>query len=58
LYKNHLEAAKEQLKRKPYKFPKLKIVGDVASIDDFKEENFILEGYEAHPRIKADLVIL
>jgi len=58
LYKNHIEAAKEQLVRKPYPFPKLKIVGKVNSIDDFKEENFELIGYEAHPRIKTDLVIL
>jgi thymidylate synthase len=58
LYTNHLDPAKEQLQRKPYPFPKLKIVGDVASIDDFKEENFILENYQAHPRIGADLVIL
>lgn len=58
LYKNHLEPAKEQLQRKPYPFPTLKIVGDVKSIDDFKEENFVLEGYEAHPRIKTDLVIV
>jgi thymidylate synthase len=58
LYKNHLEAAKEQLQRKPYPLPKLKIVGDVKDIDSFTEENFILEGYEAHPRIKTDLVIV
>jgi thymidylate synthase len=58
LYNNHLEPAKEQLHRKPYPFPKLKIVGDVQSIDDFKIENFVLEGYQAHPHIKADLVIL
>jgi thymidylate synthase len=58
LYVNHIESAKEQLRRKPYPFPKLKIVGDVASIDDFKEENFVLEGYQAHPRLKTDLVIL
>lgn len=58
LYKNHIEPAKEQLRRKPYKFPTLKIVGDVTSIDNFKEENFILEGYESHPRIKTDLVIV
>lgn len=58
LYTNHLEAAKEQLQRKPYPFPKLKIVGDVKSIDDFTEENFVLEGYESHPHIKTDLVIL
>lgn len=58
LYKNHLEPAKEQLHRKPYPFPTLKIVGNVKTIDDFREENFILEGYVAHPRIKADLVLL
>lgn len=58
LYKNHVEPAKEQLRRKPYPFPTLKIIGDVASIDDFTEEHFVLENYEAHPRISTDLVIL
>jgi thymidylate synthase len=58
LYRNHIEAAKEQLKRKPKPFPKLKIVGTVQSIDDFREENFILEDYDPHPHIKTDLVIL
>jgi thymidylate synthase len=58
LYKNHIDPAKEQLRRKPYPFPKLEIVGDVKSIDDFKEENFILKDYTYHPQIKTDLVIL
>jgi thymidylate synthase len=58
LYTNHLEAAKEQIKRKPLPFPQLKIVGDPTDIDSFTEDNFVLEGYEAHPHIKADLVIL
>lgn len=58
LYKNHIDQAKEQLKRKPFTFPSLKIIGDPQSIDDFTEENFILEGYESHPAIKAPLVIL
>jgi thymidylate synthase len=58
LYHNHIESAKEQLRRKPYPFPRLKIVGDVQTIDDFKEENFVLEGYKSHPHIKTDLVIL
>ncbi len=58
LYKNHIDSAKEQLQRKPYPFPKLKIVGDVKNIDDFTEENFVLEGYQSHPRIKTDLVIV
>jgi thymidylate synthase len=58
LYVNHIDGAKEQLKRKPYKLPKLKIVGDPKTIDDFTAENFVLEGYESHPHIKTDLVIL
>lgn len=58
LYTNHLEPAKEQLRRKPFPLPKLKIVGKVNSIDDFREENFVLENYQAHPRIKTDLVIV
>ena len=58
LYNNHLEQGKEQIQRTPYAFPKLKIVGDVKSIDDFTPENFVIEDYEAHPHIKAPLVIL
>lgn len=58
LYKNHLEQAKEQVQRKPFAFPQLKISGEVKSIDDFSEENFELTNYQAHPHIKADLVVL
>lgn len=58
LYKNHIDAAKEQLTRQPKPFPTLKIIGDVKNIDDFKEENIVLEGYDPHPSIKTDLVIL
>ena len=58
LYKNHLEVAKEQMQRKPYPFPRLKIVGNPKTIDDFTEDNFVLENYQAHDRIKTDLVIV
>lgn len=58
LYHSHIEAAKEQIKRKPYKFPTLKIVGNPKTIDDFTIDNFVLENYESHPHIKTDLVIL
>ncbi len=58
LYHNHLDQAKEQLQRKPLPFPRLKIVGNPQSIDDFTEENFELVGYDSHPHIKAPLVIL
>jgi thymidylate synthase len=58
LYKNHIEQAKEQIQRKPMPFPTLKITGDVKDIDSFTEDNFELVGYEAHPHIKAPLVIV
>jgi len=58
LYNNHLDQAKEQVQRKPYAFPQLKITGDVTSIDDFTAENFELTGYESYPHIKAPLVVL
>ena len=58
LYKNHVEPAKVQLHRKPLPFPTLRIAGNVASIDDFREEHFTLENYQAHPHIKTDLVIV
>ena len=58
LYQNHLEQAKEQLRRKPYRFPELRITGDPANIDSFGEDNFELIDYQAHPHIKAPLVIL
>lgn len=58
LYTNQLEPAKEQLHRAPFAFPKLTITGDQKTIDDFKIEDFVVEGYESHEHIKAPLVVL
>jgi len=58
LYSNQLDAAKEQLHRKPYPFPKLTINGDQKTIDDFKFEDFDLQDYQSHPAIKAPVVII
>lgn len=58
LYQNQIEQAKEQLVRKPFAFPKLEIMGDQKTIDDFKIEDFVVTGYESHPHIKAPLVVL
>lgn len=58
LYNNHLEAAKEQIQRKPLPFAKLKILGHVKDIDSFTADSLVLEGYEALPHIKVPLVIL
>ena len=55
LYLNHLEQADEQLSREPRALPRMKINPDVASIFDYKYEDFVLEGYDPHPTIKAPL---
>jgi len=57
LYTNHLEQADEQLSRKPYPLPVMKINPEVKSIYDFKFEDFELVGYEAHPHIKAVVAV-
>lgn len=58
LYANHLDQAKEQLKRTPTAFPKLTITGSQKDIDSFKAEDFVLEGYNPQAHIKAPLVVL
>ncbi len=57
LYTNHLEQAKLQLSREPYPLPKLKIVRQPDSIFDYQYEDFQIEGYQAHPHIKADIAV-
>jgi len=57
LYANHLEQVDEQLSRKPFPLPQMKINQDVKTIFDFKFEDFELVGYEAHPHIKATVAV-
>lgn len=57
LYTNHLEQARLQLTRKPYPLPEIHINSDVSSIFDFKFEDFVLRGYQAHPHIKAEVAV-
>ena len=56
LYLNHLDQAKEQLGREPYPFPTMTLEPK----DDlfaFDYEDFHLEGYQAHPAIKAPIAV-
>jgi len=57
LYLNHLDQAREQLTRKPYALPTMRLNPDVKSIFDFKYEDFKLENYQAHPTIKAEIAV-
>ncbi len=59
LYLNHIEQAKEQMRRELYPLPKLMFkdhLKDFDSIIDILRINdFILDGYQSHPAIKAPL---
>ncbi len=57
LYLNHIDQAREQLTRKPYALPTMRLNRDVTSIFDFKYEDFALENYRAHPTIKAEIAV-
>ncbi len=57
LYANHLEQAKQQLGRQPLPLPRMEINPDVGDLFDFKFEDFDLQGYQAHPHIKAAVAV-
>lgn len=57
IYENHIEQVKEQLKRKPRAFPKVRIIGKLDKIEDFKPEMVELVGYDPYPPIKAQLTV-
>ena len=59
IYKNSIEQVKEQISRSPKPLPALKIQ-NIKSLDDLKKygvNDFILDGYEHHPPIKAKMAI-
>lgn len=57
LYSNHMDQAKEQLSRYPYRIPTIHINPEVTDIFGFSFDDFRLAGYEAHPRIKAEVAV-
>ena len=57
LYTNHFEQAKLQLTRASRPLPTMKINPEIKDIFGFKYEDFILEGYNPHPHIKAPVAV-
>jgi thymidylate synthase len=57
LYSNHLEQAREQLKRAPRPFPRMKLNPARKELLDFQYEDFTLEAYDPHPAIKAPIAV-
>lgn len=57
IYENHIDQFKEQLKRKPKPFPKVSIKGKIDKLEDFTSDKVVLENYDSHPPIKAQLTV-
>ena len=57
LYSNHVEQAREQLSRAPRAFPRLRLNPEVKDLFAFRYEDFVLEGYDPHPAIKAPIAV-
>ncbi|MEM7704683.1 MAG: thymidylate synthase [Pseudomonadota bacterium] len=57
LYLNHLDQAREQLKRDPRALPTMSLNPDVDDLFAFRFEDFTLEHYEPHPHIKAPIAV-
>ena len=55
LYSNHIEQAKEQIGRTSFDLPQLKTSAKMDGICCNVPDDFILEGYQYHPTIKAPL---
>lgn len=57
IYSNHLEQIKLQLTREPRPLPTMTLNPEVRSVFDFKYEDFVLTGYDPHPRIKGEVAV-
>ena len=57
LYLNHLDQAKEQLSREPKEAPFMRFNPDRRDIFGWERSDFKLEGYDAHPSIRAPIAV-
>ncbi len=57
VYEIHIDQVKEQLKRKPRPFPKIRFIHNFKDIDEFKPEFVELVDYNPYPPIKAILSV-
>jgi thymidylate synthase len=57
IYDNHQEQVQLQLSREPRPYPKLVIGRRPPSIFDYAYEDFLFEGYDPHPAIKAPVAV-
>ena len=57
IYRNHFDQIREQLSREPRPLPRMVLNPEVKTIDDYKYEDFTLEGYDPWPAIKGEVSV-
>lgn len=60
IYKNHIDQVNQQIVRIPYDFPYIHLTKNISSIEDIESlefKDFIINNYNFHPVIKADMAI-
>lgn len=55
IYDNHVNELKQQIERKPYKFPEINIKNIYTSIDEYKVLDIDIINYEYYPPIKMEM---
>jgi len=57
IYNNHFDQVEEQLTRKPFPLPTLKLNPEVEAVWDFEMTDVELVGYESHEAIRAPMAV-
>lgn len=57
IYKNHITALRQQLKRWPRKAPQLRINPELKDLKDIKASDFALLNYNPHPSIRMKMAV-
>ena len=57
IYLNHLDQVNLQLTREPRALPTMRLNPEVDDLFAFRYEDFVLEGYDPHPAIKAPVAV-
>jgi thymidylate synthase len=55
IYEEHVDSLNEQIKRKPYEYPKILIKNKHKSIDDYNLEDIEIKNYKYHNKINMDM---
>ena len=55
IYEEHADSLNEQIKRKPFEFPKLKIKNVRDDINDYELDDFVITDYKYHEKINMKM---